>query len=132
MILSSLYIDYSPGKGRGVFTKDDLPTGTVIEISPVIVMTGAERLLLDQTLLHDYIFVWGEKEDQCCVALGYLSVYNHNYESNAEYEMNFSTATIEIKVVRSIPAGQEIFINYNGDWNNTKPLWFDAGFPTAD
>jgi hypothetical protein len=28
--------------------------------------------LLDQTLLHDYIFEWGEKKDQCCMALGYV------------------------------------------------------------
>ena len=38
---------------------------TIIEISPVIVMTAEERTLLDQTLLHDYIFEWGEDSKQC-------------------------------------------------------------------
>jgi len=56
MILPSLFIASTEGMGRGVFTSEDIPKGTVIEISPVIVMTGGERKLLDQTLLHDYIF----------------------------------------------------------------------------
>jgi uncharacterized protein len=127
MILSCLYINESPDRGRGVFTSDRLPAGKVIEISPVIVMSREERILLDQTLLHDYIFLWGRKERECCVALGYVSVYNHDYHSNAEYEMNFSEATIRITTVRDINTGEEIFINYNGTWNDQKPVWFDIG-----
>ena len=56
MIFEGLYIEKSNGKGRGVFTKQTIPGNTIIEISPVIVMTAEERTLLDQTLLHDYIF----------------------------------------------------------------------------
>ena len=82
--------------------------------------------MLDQTLLHDYIFEWGEKKDQCCVALGYVSVYNHSYKSNCEYEMDFKKEMIIIKTVHFIKAGEELFINYNGPWNDVKPLWFDA------
>jgi SET domain-containing protein len=126
MILSCLYIHDSPDRGRGVFTSDRLPSGKVIEISPVIVMSREERILLDQTLLHDYIFLWGRKELECCVALGYVSIYNHDYYSNAEYEMNFTEATIRITSVRDINKGEEIFINYNGTWNDQKPVWFDA------
>ena len=59
--------------GRGVFTSANIDEGTVIEESPVIVMSKEERKLLDQTLLHDYIFEWGEKKDQCCMALGICS-----------------------------------------------------------
>jgi SET domain-containing protein len=125
MILSSLYIADSLNRGRGVFTSENLAAGTVIEISPVIVMSQEERVLLDQTLLHDYIFLWGKDESACCVALGYISVYNHDYRSNAEYEMDFASNTIRIKTVRGIKKGEEIFINYNGTWNDPKPVWFD-------
>jgi uncharacterized protein len=124
MILSTLYISDSPGRGRGVFTSENLTSGTVIEISPVIVMSREERILLDKTLLHDYIFLWGRDESECCVALGYVSVYNHDYQSNAEYEMDFSADTIRITSVRDIIKGEEIFINYNGTWNDPKPVWF--------
>ena len=126
MIHSSLYIDESNEKGRGVFTKGSIPVNTIIEISPVVVMSAQERKLLDQTLLHDYIFEWGLDNAQCCMALGYISVYNHSYRSNCEYEMDFENAVIKIKTIRDIEAGEELFINYNGDWNNSKKLWFDA------
>ena len=112
--------------GRGVFTKAPIPANTIIETSPVIVMSSEERKLLDQTLLHDYIFEWGPDNKQCCMALGFVAVYNHSYKSNCEYEMNFENETIRIKTVREIEEGEELFINYNGDWNNAKKLWFDA------
>ena len=88
-------------------------------------MSAEERKLLDQTLLHDYIFEWGHGSDQCCMALGYVAVYNHSYTSNCEYEMNFDEVIIKIKTIRNVEAGEELFINYNGDWNNGKPVWFD-------
>jgi len=126
MIFPGLYIDKTDKRGRGVFTKDSIPANTVIEISPVIIMSGDERKLLDQTLLHDYIFEWGADSKQCCMALGYVPVYNHSYQSNCEYEMDFKNEVIKIKTIRSIESGEELFINYNGDWNDAKPLWFDA------
>ena len=126
MMLESLYIDKSKEKGRGVFTKQRIPAFTIIEVSPVIVMTAEERKLLDQTLLHDYIFEWGHDNKQCCMALGYVPIYNHSYTSNCEYEMDFENEIIKIRSVRVIEAGEELFINYNGDWNNAKSLWFEA------
>jgi len=126
MLLPTIFIDNSPNKGKGVFTRTGIPKGTIIEISPVIVMNMGERLLLDQTLLHDYIFEWGDRKNQCCIALGYISVYNHSYKSNCEYEMDFHDQTISIKTMRPIKAGEELLINYNGNWNDSKPVWFDV------
>ena len=126
MILSSLFIASTDHMARGVFTSENIEAGTIVETSPVIVMSRDERKLLDQTLLHDYIFEWGEKKDQCCMAMGYVPVYNHAYRSNCEYEMDFLNGFISIKAVRFIKAGEELFINYNGDWDDSKKLWFDA------
>jgi len=126
MILPSLYIAETKLMGRGVFTSADIDEGAVVEESPVIVMSKGERKLLDQTLLHDYIFEWGEKKDECCMALGYIGVYNHSYRSNCEYEMDFNREMILIRTVHFIKAGEELFINYNGNWNNNKPVWFDT------
>ena len=125
MILPSLYIDDAGSKGRGVFTSTDLPAGLIVEDSPVIAMSKEERLLLDKTTLHDYIFEWGANKDQCCMALGYLAVYNHSYQSNCEYEMDFETKTITVKTVRAIRAGDELTVNYNGDWDDQTQVWFD-------
>lgn len=126
MILPFLFIAPTDRMGRGVFTSAAIEKGTVVEISPVIVMSEEERKLLDKTLLHDYIFEWGGNKKQCCMALGYVPVYNHSYKSNCEYEMDFENELISIKTVRYIKEGEELFINYNGDWNDSKPVWFDA------
>ncbi len=112
--------------GRGVFTSEDLRKGTVIEISPVLVLNKKDWNTLDETFLKNYVFEWGPKLDHCCVALGYVSLYNHAYKSNCEYEMDYDEVIISVKTVRRIKAGEELFINYNGSWNNTTPLWFDA------
>lgn len=126
MILPCIYIAPAGEMGRGVFTSEDLEAGSFIEVSPVVVMSSDERKLIDQTLLHDYIFEWGDDLNQCCMAMGYVPVYNHSYTSNCEYEMDFNTETISIKTMRFIKAGEELFINYNGTWNDAKPLWFEA------
>jgi SET domain-containing protein len=126
MILPELLVAPTPDRGRGVYTTIDLARDTVIEVSPVIVMTRAERKLLDQTLLHDYIFEWGPDKKECCMALGYVPLYNHSYRSNCEYEMDFKGQVITVRTVRHIQAGEEVTINYNGDWNNETPVWFDV------
>lgn len=126
MIVASLYIAETSQMGRGVFTREAIPAHTLIETAPVIVMTSEERKQLDQTLLHDYIFEWGTDNTRCCMALGYVPVYNHSYISNCEYEMNYGEHTISIVTVRDIAAGEELFINYNGEWNDNSPIWFDA------
>jgi hypothetical protein len=125
MILDCLFIGSSIKKGRGVFTAEIIHAHTIIEVSPVILMTNKERFLLDQTILHDYLFEWGEKRNQCCIALGYASMYNHSYQSNCEYMMDYERDLISIKTMRLIKTGEELFINYNGDWNNKKKVWFD-------
>src|SRR5262245_35319814 len=107
MISPLLFIKQTGSMGRGVFTSEDIEEGTVIETSPVIVMSQDERKLLDQTLLHDYIFEWGPQKDHCCMALGYVAVYNHSYKSNCEYEMDFENKIIKIKTIQFVKAGEE-------------------------
>ena len=126
MIYVPMIIKESPGKGRGMFAEEAIPAETIIEAAPVIVMTKEERIHLDKTLLHDYIFEWGMNKEQCCMALGNVPIYNHSYKSNCEYFMDYEDAVMMIKTVRGIAAGEELTINYNGDWNDEKPLWFEA------
>lgn len=126
MIKPYLYIDKSPGKGRGVFTKERIPAGTRIEISPVLVLSYDDTERADKTRLHNYLFLWGKRETKSCVALGFCSVYNHAYEPNCEYEMDFTEETMSIITRRAIKKGEELFINYNGDVEDDSPVWFDV------
>jgi len=126
MIHHSLYIELTEKKGKGVYTTDAIPEGVVIELSPVIVMKKEDRIHLDQTLLHDYIFEWGTEKDNCCMALGFIPIYNHSYKSNCEYFMDFEEETIFVKTVRAIEKGEELTINYNGDWDDETKVWFEV------
>ena len=126
MLKPYLYLDKTTDAGRGVFTKERIPKGTVVEISPVVVMSNEDRIHLDKTKLHDYIFEWGKKNELCCMALGFIPMYNHSYKSNCEYFMDFDEEIIFVKTVRAIDKGAELTINYNGDWNDDTRIWFDA------
>ncbi len=126
MLKPCLYLKKTANKGRGVYTSEKLGANIIIEESPVIVMSKEERIYLDKTLLHDYIFEWGQEKDKCCVALGLVPMYNHSYKSNCEYFMNFQEQTIHIKTISTIEKDEELTINYNGDWNDNKKVWFDV------
>ena len=126
MLKPYLFVDDTSGKGRGVFTRERIPANTVIEMAPVIVMEFSDREHLDKTLLHDYIFEWGKEKDKCAMALGLIPIYNHSYKSNCEYFMDFEDSSIMVKTVRVIENGEELTINYNGDWNDGKKIWFDV------
>ena len=120
----SLFIANSALGGRGVFTGVPIMKDDLIELCPVIVMKKGEMPLLDKTTLYDYYFLWGDDQEQCVIALGYGSLYNHTAPSNADYGMDFDENLIEIFAVRDIEAGEEITINYHGDPLDTSPTWF--------
>jgi uncharacterized protein len=126
MRLSCLYINDTPQKGRGVFTAEPIAANEIVETAPVIVMQQKDRLLLDQTPLHDYIFEWGEEKKQCAMALGWIPVYNHAAPANCEYFMDYETEVMFVKAVRNIEAGEELCVNYNGDFNNHAEVWFET------
>ncbi len=124
-LLEGIFVGKSK-MGRGVFTEYEIDANTIIETAPVIVMTPKERTRIDETLLHDYIFEWGDDRRKCCMALGYVSLYNHSYKSNCYYEMDFRKKLVTIIAVRKIKAGEQLMINYNGEWDNKTPVWFDV------
>lgn len=126
MIKPYLFIDKTKGKGRGVFTKEAIPAGTRIETSPVLVLSYDDTQTVDTTKLHNYIFLWGVRETRSCIALGYCSIYNHAYDPNCQYEMDFDDETMSIITRKEIKKGEELSINYNGDVNDVSPVWFDV------
>ena len=126
MLKPYLFVDKTDSMGRGVYTAETIAPDTVVEVSPVIVMSADDRTYLDKTALHDYIFEWGDLKDKCCMALGLVPIYNHSYSSNCEYFMNYEEDVILVKTVRVIEKGEELTINYNGDWDDKSKIWFEA------
>jgi len=126
MIVPYLTIATSTKRGRGVFTTKNIPANTVIEISPVIVLSVKDRSAIEKTKLHDYIFEWGTSKKKGCVALGYVSLYNHDYEANCEYDMDYKNELITITTVKKIKKGEDLFVNYNAKPDDKTKVWFNA------
>lgn len=111
--------------GRGIFATRDIHKGERIHEAPVIVSPSKEYKYLKKTIMMEYVF-WWEKDDECALALGYGSLFNHSYTPNAQYELNFAERTIDFYALTDINAGEEIFINYNGEPDADDPLWFEV------
>ena len=112
--------------GRGVFAAKDYKAGDVIEESQIIALSESDSRKIDDTLLYDYYFSWGEKDNQAAIALGNGSLFNHSYSPNAQYTKNIDQGLITFSAIKPIQKGQEILVNYNGDPSSENPLWFNA------
>jgi len=122
----NVYISKTAKRGRGVFARRKINRGELIERSPVIVIPGREWATMDDTILSNYVFDWGEKEEHAAVALGCISIYNHSYTPNAELTECLDEDVIEVSALRDIKPGEEIFVNYNGAPDDHDELWFDV------
>lgn len=122
--IPGLFIASSSGKGRGVFITTDVNEGDLIEICPVIIISKTELPIIHKTCLHDYYFLWGENMDQCAIALGFGSLYNHEIHPNANFILDFENETIDIIAIKNIKGGEEITLNYNGEPGDETILWF--------
>lgn len=120
-----LYVKEVPGKGRGVFAFEPIEAGEVIEVCPVIWLNTKDLKALDGTTLYDYYFLWGKTGRQAAIALGYGSLYNHDYTPNATYDMYFDEKIIVVYALREIPAHEEITFNYNGSPDDQGKVWFE-------
>ena len=127
--------------GTGVFATNDIPSRTVIESSPVILVS---RDLFDvinnihsnvRNILSDYPFAW--PNGISAFALGWGGLYNHSFEPNVMWEFvteeDDGFNALRFRTKRDIKAGEELFIRYV--WMAAR-LWFvddDAdGRPTLD
>jgi uncharacterized protein len=115
--------------GRGMFATRKFLEGELIERAPVIPITDKQWPSAAKTILSDYAFDWGEKDEHAAIALGYISMYNHSYSPNAQLEQMEDELMMEIIAIKEIAAGEQITINYNGDPANQDPLWFTQRAP---
>lgn len=124
---NNIYLAQSsiPKAGRGVFAKNQIKKGEIIEVCPVIELSKSDYPHIKQTLLRNYYFMWSDKQDIVALGLGFSSLYNHSYDDvNATYIKNFSEHTITFKALRDIQKDQEILVNYNfGNPDDKTPLW---------
>ncbi|QOR67055.1 SET domain-containing protein-lysine N-methyltransferase [Cytobacillus suaedae] len=108
---------------RGVFATRDFKKGELIHVAPVIPYPNEQHILIEHTVLADYVYEYGINHS--AIVLGYGMLFNHSYEPNANYEIKFEDHTFRYYAYKDIKAGEEVLINYNGDVDEMDPLWFN-------
>jgi SET domain-containing protein len=117
-----LEIRSDPVKGRGIFAREPIAAGALVEAAPVIIVPAEQCPLLDRTILHDYYFHWDgdpDGEGRGVVALGLVALCNHSRRPNARVRRNLAHETLDLLALAPIAAGDEVTIDYNC------PLWFE-------
>lgn len=143
--LNSIYVKKSKIHGRGVFAGQNIATGQIIEIAPIILLPKEEQLIhnLDffekgqtspelTSLLSDYMYE--ATDGRYAVALGYASLYNQSDAPNAGFSLDEETLSITVTALANIKANKEILINYgweeeeesSKDWIPTYIEWMEA------
>jgi uncharacterized protein len=115
-----LEVKNSPtGAGRGVFALRGFKKGEEIERCPMLVAESDRGDDLESGA-EGYVFGWGD--GRTALALGYGSLYNHSYDSNAT---TLETGDeLVITATRKIKVGDEIYINYMGTAKTG--VWFEV------
>ena len=114
----------SPLHGRGVFAKSKIMKGSLIEQAPVIFLSNDEKETLRFTKLFHYYFLLGNPEKQAAFGFGYASFYNHSPAANAFYTFSRKKNSLNVYAYRTIEAGSELTINYNGKPNDKSEVYF--------
>jgi SET domain-containing protein len=112
----------SPGRGRGVFAREAIAPGTVIEAAPVIILPAGECPALDQTILYDYYFHWDGDPDgdgRGALGLGLVTLCNHSSRPRARVDRNHAQQTLDLVAIAQIGPGEEVTIDYGC------ALWFE-------
>lgn len=110
--------------GRGVFARSKIRKGELIEQAPLIFLSDEEKETLRFTKLYHYYFLLGNAKKQTAFSFGYASFYNHSAEANAFYTFSRRKNTLNFYACRTIEAGNEITINYNGKPNDKSEVYF--------
>ena len=106
-------------RGLGVFSTKNIVSNTVIEHSPYSSCWNSVWQDTPENL-RKIVFSYPKNSDNYVIGLGYVSIYNHNDNNNADW---FTTeAGILIRSVKDIRIGEEVFINYG-------PAYWSGGWP---
>lgn len=111
---------------RGVFATCDIKKGVLLHAAPVISYPNEQHEHIEKTILADYAFEYGA--NHTAMLLGYGMLFNHSYEPNATYDINFDQHTFDFFAYKDIKAGEEVLINYNGDAEDDEQLWFNEDY----
>lgn len=132
---SKCYVAKSEISGYGVFAKEDIKAGDVIEECPVVILDGTHTSNKDW-VLNRYAFTWGCSCNVCltngqsmCIPMGNGMIYNHSDEPNAYYIQDNFYRIFRFYAFRDIKKDEEITWYYGEGYSarlrnekNLKPI----------
>ena len=113
---SKIYVSKSPIHGYGVFAKETIFEGEIIEECPIHDLNIP--YVHSTPLFIDYRFNWPQGTDtwdKQVLAWGYGSLYNHSNIPNAYWRSNLEKGTFEFCSTKTINPDEEILVYYGGD-----------------
>lgn len=117
---ASLYLICNTAKGRGVFAREEIRAGTIIEICPVLILDPTEnREHIEKTSLYHYTYNWpisnsSEKATRTqAVVFGLGSMFNHSsLHQNVGWQRDVPNELVIYRALRDIAQGEELCISY--------------------
>jgi SET domain-containing protein len=112
----------SSARGRGLFAREPIAPGTLIEAAPVIILPSTQCAVLDRTVIYDYYFHWDGDPDgdgRGALGLGLLTLCNHSSRPRARVNRNYDRQTLDLVATLPIQPGEEVTIDYGC------ALWFE-------
>lgn len=124
---TKIRLGYSEIEGRGVFATDDINQGELIERCPMVPL-GWRMNYHKDPVIWNYCFTQFCPCEECknhgghfLMVLGYGQVYNHQNENNAEIKFDMRHSIADVKAVKPIKKGEEIFVSYGKEYFNNRP-----------
>lgn len=116
-----LHLRAGTAKGRGIFASRKIPSGTVIDTSPVLVLDPKENAAyIEKTVLYHYTYNWPLPDRLSqkmlktqAVVLGLGSMFNHSTRrQNIGWTRDLENEVIIYRALRDIDQGEELCISY--------------------
>ena len=107
-------------KGRGVFAGRSIPSGTIIDTCPVLVLDRKEnKEHIEKTTLYHYTYNWpsqdrsGKPVKTQAVVFGLGSMFNHStVHQNIGWKRDLDQQLVIYRALKDIEEGEELCISY--------------------
>lgn len=106
----AIYLDKSEIHGWGVFTREPINDGDLIQEAPYLLF--ADDICNDRStsILKRYVYA---HNNNLAHGLGFSCLYNHSQENrNVGWSFDIPERVIIHRAIRDIEAGEELLINY--------------------
>jgi hypothetical protein len=115
--------------GWGIFAKETIPVSELVEVAPVVIYPKvlmdvavwscqAEGIPNKDLMLDQYAIHWNGSG---AMPLGWVGLYNHSDNNNAEFTADYGRKLIGIITIREIQPNEQICVSYGDDWFAKKP-----------